>query len=113
MSEITADAMKQYMIGPITTGADLVRIRRMIGMDQITFAKLIGKSNSAIIKAEDSNVLPKDIQWLAKAVMIEHMSNVAVKHLRDMQLNSNDLAVLARVFSSRLVDEVQEELKDE
>ena len=60
-----------------------------------------------------ANVLPKDIQWLAKAVMIEHMSNVAVKHLRDMQLNSNDLAVLARVFSSRLVDEVQEELKDE
>ena len=72
MSEIIADAMRQYMVGSITTGADLLQIRHMVGLDQITFAKLIGKSTSAIMRAEDSNVLPRDIALLAKGVMIEH-----------------------------------------
>ena len=32
MSEIIADAMRQYMVGSITTGADLLQIRHMVGL---------------------------------------------------------------------------------
>ncbi|GKR20831.1 hypothetical protein [Aeromonas caviae] len=109
MSEIIADAMRQYMVGSITTGADLLQIRHMVGLDQITFAKLIGKSTSAIMRAEDSNVLPRDIALLAKGVMIEHMSNLALQHMREMQISPQDRAVIARVFCTRMANELRVE----
>ena len=51
------------------------------------------------MRAEDSNVLPRDIALLAKGVMIEHMSNLALQHMREMQISPQDRAVIARVFA--------------
>lgn len=105
MSDVLdAGDLKSLLTAPIVSGQDLLRVRRMLGMNQSTFALAIGKSVSALGKAEESSLLPKDIGKLAKGMLSDHLSTIATRHLEELGVTSSGLVILSKIFSDRILN---------
>ena len=99
-------AAVHYLEAPIERGEDLSRLRKMLGMNQSTFALTIGRSVGAISKAEKSSSLPKDIKMLAQTVLDEHKKKVAVR-VSLVKPQKGSTSGMSAVAQQRLIKEIE------